>query len=850
DLSNHLKGAPHKEADLKSSNFKIQFPDANGNMILFSVKESPVMHPDLAKKFPENKSYKGVGVNDSSLRIRFNINPFGLHAMIIDKQRKVQYIDPVSKNNTKYKVYARKDMNREDLEFQCFTENLKPINKSNTSLKAAVDKKLRTYRLALAGTGEYAQFHIDNAGLGGATEAQKRSLVLSEMTTLVTRINDVYENDLAISFQLVANNDLLIFLDPDNDPYTNDDGLALLTENQTTCDNLIGSVNYDIGHVLSTDGQVSRASLTSTCQSNSKARAATGSVNPSGDSFYFDFVAHEMGHQFGANHTFNGSSGNCVGSNRNDATAVEPGSGSTLMAYAGICSPQNVQSHSDLYFHVVSIDEILGKINDGNTGRCATIKNLTTNLFVPTANAGNDFILPKSTPYILKGEGSDGDNDPITFCWEQIDNEITTVPPSETATSGAIYRSKIPTANANRYMPELSTVVNGSLSSTWEATPSVARAMNFKLTVRDNNNEAGQIASDALTISVSNAAGPFLVTSQNTDDLVWDKNTSQNITWDVAGTSMNGINVTHVNILLSTDGGKTFATTLLANTLNDGAQDITVPDTSAPKCYIMVQAVDHFFYAINSKVFSIGQFNKVCKDYPSTDTPLDIPDNNVQGISSVINITDNFNVENIKVAVKIKHSWVSDLTLKLKSPSGKVIELLSRACFGPPNDDIDVVFDDNGSAVSCSTNPEPPVISGNVKPNQALSTLIGENSFGNWELHVADDAAVDDGEIISWSLELCTSEPALAVQYYAFDDFKLYPNPSHGIFNLEFTSNNTEDVHVSIFDLLGRKIITKTYYNGSTSFKEKLDISHVSKGLYILQIKRGNQSSAEKIQIH
>jgi len=847
ELKLDLKNAPNKNADLEISNFKIQFPNTDGLMVTYLVKESPVMHPDLAKKYPNNKTYKGFAVDDNSLRIRFSVNEQGLHAMFIDKNRKIQYIDPISKNKLNYRIYNRKDISIKDSEFQCFTESLNSINKSASGLKVTNDKKLRTYRFALAATGEYSQFQIDAAGAGGGTPAQKKAIVLAEMTTLITRVNDIYENDLAISFQLVANNDDLIFLDPATDPYTNDDGLVMLSENQTTCTNVVGSDNYDIGHVLSTDGGVSRASLASACLSSSKARGVTGSSNPSGDNFYFDFVAHEIGHQFGANHTFNGDAGNCAGANRNDATAVEPGSGSTLMAYASLCSPQNVQSHSDLYFHVVSIDEIWANITTGNS-QCGIETNLSSNLFVPTADAGSDFTIPKSTPYILKGQGSDGDSDPISFCWEQIDNEITAIPPSETATSGAIYRSLNPVLSEDRYLPELSTVVNGSISSLWEVTPSVAREMNFKLTVRDNNVEAGQVAFDNLKVTVTNAAGPFEVSSQNTDNLVWTENTTEVITWDVAGTNSNGVNVTNVNVLLSTDGGKTFSTTLISNTPNDGSESITVPNIPASKCFVMVEAVGNFFYAINTKTFSIGAFNEVCNTYVSTDVSTKIPDNDPSGITSTINITDNFNVEKANVTVKINHTWVSDLTLTLESPSGTIIELLSGACFDPPNDNIDVVFDDKGSNLICSTST--PVISGIIKPNQALSSFVSENSLGAWKLKVVDDADQDTGNLESWSLELCTSEPSLAVNNYVFDNFKVYPNPSSGIFNIEFTSKSTSNVSITVFDLLGRKIMQKEYIKSNPVFKDALNINHISSGLYILQVKRGNEISSQKIQVN
>ncbi|MEN8123494.1 MAG: reprolysin-like metallopeptidase [Bacteroidota bacterium] len=825
----------------------IQFPDENGKMEVYQVRATNVMHPDLAKRYPNNRSFVGHSVEDRSKKIRFSLNELGLHAMLVDNNRKVLYVDPYSYDKKKYIFYLRKDMNSENFQLSCFTKQALSHKKTIIAAKSVDDKKLRTYRLALASTGEYSDYHINAAGMQSGTEAQKKAVVLAAMTTAITRVNDIYENDLAVSLQLIGNNDALIFLDSATDPYTNDDGSAMLNENQTTCDNTIGSSNYDIGHVFSTGGG-GIAALASACTS-SKARGVTGSANPTGDYFYFDFVAHEMGHQFGANHTFNSEKESCGGNNRNDPTAVEPGSGTTLMAYAGICAPDNVQSHSDFYFHAVSIDEIWTNISTGNSSTCGTKTSISTNNNVPIANAGNDIIIPISTPYILKGQGSDADGDPISFCWEQIDNEITDVPPSETATSGALYRSKNPTEDSKRYMPLLSTVVQGSISSTWEVTPSVAREMNFRLTVRDNNTVAGQIASDEMKITVTNSAGPFVITSQNSADLAWTKNTQETITWDVAGTSANGINVSHVNILLSTDGGKTFTTSLVSNTPNDGTQSINVPNISASKCFVMVEAVGNFFYSVNLQSFSIGEFNEVCNDYivSDTDVPLSIPDNDLNGVISSISVADNSIIEAITVSVKVNHTFVHDLTLTLESPTGKMVELLSKQCFGT-NADIDAVFDDSGVAVSCKITA--PTITGTIKPTQELSNLIGENSAGSWKLKIVDSAAEDIGEIESWSLNICTSEEVVGINNYAFNNFKVFPNPSDGVFKVEFTSKELGDTEIQLFDLLGRKVFKKVFKNNQTSFSESIDLKYISSGFYLLKVQRGKSISSKKIRIN
>jgi len=852
-LRNELRNAPKREEFAGKSMTKIQFPDENGKMETFLIKESSVMDPVLAQKFPENKSYVGVSEKDASKRIHFSLNQLGLNAIIMDTKGGVRYIEPLSKDKKKYKVYYRRDIQNES-SFECFTENIEISLKSGLALKNTEDGKLRTYKLALAGTGEYSQFHINNQGGQGLSDAQKKTLVLSAMTTAITRVNAIFENDLAVSMQLVSNNEDIIYLDPENDPYTNDDGFLMLAENQTNCDAVIGSANYDMGHVFSTQGG-GVATLKSVCRSGAKARGATGSPFPTGDDFYFDFVAHEMGHQFGANHTFNGDELGCGDGNRNDPTAVEPGSGSTLMAYAGLCSSQNVQTKSDLYFHIISIEEIRNYILNETGGSCPTVSDLTLNSNAPLVDAGPDFVIPKGTPFKLVGSGSDADGDPITFGWEQVDNEITAIPPSETATGGAVYRSYNPSENPVRYMPNINTLVTGAISSTWEVTPSVGRDLNFNLTVRDNHSEAGQVVSDQVKITVEDAAGPFIVTSQNTEDLEWIPGEQETISWDVAGTTANNINASQVNILLSTDGGSTFTTSLASGVANDGSHTISVPDLKSPQCFIIVEAVGNFFFSMNLKSFSIGAFDEICNNYASEDTPVAIPDNNPIGVSSMIAVSDDVNVEKIKVNLinksngtdtpGITHPYLGDLSITLESPQGTIINLISNAC--SDRNDIEAVISDDGEVLSCNFGS--PAISGSVKPVDQLSSFNGENAQGNWILRVVDNGLADFGFIEAWSIEICSSEPVLGVNNYVFDEFVVFPNPSDGQFNVKFRSEETSDVEILLYDLLGRKIVQRNFKNAANRFNEVIDIQDIVGGIYILSVKRGNKISSQKVRI-
>jgi subtilisin-like proprotein convertase family protein len=856
DLSQDLKSAPLREASPGKSTFKMAFPDKNGNFISYLVMEAPVMHPDLAKQFPNNRSYVGISEKDRSKKIRFSVNELGLYAIIMDLNGGVQYIEPLTRDKKRYKVYDRDDLETKQ-DFQCLTENIQGSLNKESAFKIVDDSKLRTYRLALAANGEYSQYHIAEEGVGSGTDAEKKAVVLAAMTTAITRVNSVFENDLAVSMQLVANNADLIFLDPVTDPYDNDDISAMLDQNQSTCDNVISSENYDIGHVFSTSSVGGVATLAVVCRNGLKARGTTGDPIPTGDNFYFDVVAHEIGHQFGARHTFNGDTGSCGDNGQRIAeTAVEPGSGSTLMAYAGYCTPQNVEVHSSLYFHVISIEEIRNYIINGSGGSCAVETDLLLNPNVPVVDAGEDFIIPKGTPYKLVGEASDADGDPVSFCWEQVDSGVTAVPPSPNATTGALYRSFDPVTENTRYLPNIKTLVTGSISSTWEVTPEVSRELNFKLTVRDNNIEAGQVISDDLKVTVTDAAGPFVVTSQNTEDLVWTPDAQETITWDVAGTDGNGVNVSRVNILLSTDGGRTFSTPLATNVVNDGSQIVVVPDMKAPMCFVKVEAVGNFFFSMNTKSFSIGAFNEVCNSYVADDTPLEIPDDDDTGISSVINVSESVSIEKIVLrliddsngsleAPGVTHTYLGDISINLESPEGTIVKVLNRDCGA--SEDVQAVFSDEGIELEC--NFSSPGISGIQKPSEEFSAFIGENSLGNWILTVVDYAADDFGFLESWSLEICSSEAVLGVNNYVFDDFKVFPNPSDGNFTVKFRSEDTGPVDLVVYDLLGRKVANQSYIDEPNNFEQNLELEQLVGGIYILSVKRANKMSSHKIRI-
>ncbi|WP_272151672.1 GEVED domain-containing protein [Tenacibaculum aiptasiae] len=579
----------------KGSQKTIQLPNSKGELQRFYIYETSSLAPELAAKFPMIKSYSAQGIDNPNAVAKISLGNDGFHAVVFSGNESTIYIDPYTKNKKQYMIYKREHLKSSKDEFSCqVEETTKKVVAPSLQNKNADDGKLRTYRIAIACTGEYSQFHLNNQSVPStASEADKKAAVLSAMNTTMTRVNGVYERDLGVRMVIVNDNDKLIFLDAATDGLTNNDAGTLIDESQVKCDDIIGNANYDVGHTFSTGGG-GLASLGSVCVNSRKAKGITGSSQPISDPYDIDFVAHELGHQFGANHTQNNS---C---NRNSSTAVEPGSGSTIMGYAGICSP-NVQGNSDDHFHAVSIAEMWDHVKNG--GSCGVETN--TNNDAPTANAGSDVSIPKSTPFVLRGSATDAQGTAsLTYNWEQTDTEVATMPPLPVNTGGPAFRSLPSKASPNRYMPALATVVAGNTSTTWEVLPSVARTFNFALTVRDNHAGGGNSARDDMKITVTDAEA-FTVTAPNSA-VTWNTGTTQTITWNKGTTDQAPINCAKVNIRLSTDGGLTFPILIKENIDNDGTEDIVVPNNPTTKARIMVEAADNIFYNVNSTDFTIN----------------------------------------------------------------------------------------------------------------------------------------------------------------------------------------------------------------------------------------------------
>lgn len=595
-LTNLLNQAPMEVPNfISQETIEIELPMPDGSMQKFAFVESPVMTPELSAKFPEIKTYLAKAITDPYAVCRFDYTLQGFHAMILSPNGRV-FIDPYSKGDIdNYISYYSRDYVKETALFDC--ELLLDESRQSefdylkeNKLLTPTGPQLRTYRLAVATTGEYSTYHGGNV-----------SSVMSAVVTTVNRVVGVYETDLAVRMVLVPNNDTLIFLNAATDPYTNNDGFAMLAQNQTTIDARIGATNYDIGHVFSTGGG-GVAYLGVVCVNGSKARGVTGSPQPIGDPFDIDYVAHEMGHQFGGNHSFNGNAGACSGGNRNASTAYEPGSGSTIMAYAGICSPQNLQNNSDPYFHVVNFDEIVSYTNFGSGNSCAVITNTGNSAPTVTVPAGG-FYIPKSTPFALTGSATDPDGDALTYSWEEFDLGPAGHPNSPSG-NAPVFRVFNPTPSPTRTFPKLSSLLSNT-QVMGEILPSYARTLTFRLVARDNRPAGGGVNYAQMQFQVDGNSGPFVVTSPNTN-VSWPGLSAQTVTWNVANTNVTPVNCSNVNILLSVDGGQTYPFVLASNTPNDGSETVILPDNQTNTARIKVEAVGNIFFDISNVNFTIA----------------------------------------------------------------------------------------------------------------------------------------------------------------------------------------------------------------------------------------------------
>ena len=567
-----------------SDSFIMEIPLADGTTSTFRLKANSTMSEGLKEKFPEIKSYNAIATDGSGYLGKVDFNSKGFHAMLLHPVENTQFVVPMYQDdNSLHIAYRKKDITTTQ-QMGCEAElDLKGDglgdSKSGINYNSC---ELRTYRIAIAATGEYV-----NLQGGSVAEA------LAAQVTTMNRVNAIYERDFGVTMTIVPDNDELIFTNPNTDPYTNGDTFVMINENPPVLNSIIGSSNYDIGHVFGTNSG-GLAGLGVTCSFN-KARGVTGTFSI-GDPFDAEITAHEIGHQFGASHTFN----NACNGNRANETAVEPGSGSTLMAYAGICSP-NVQNMADDYYHGVSMRQIGLRVNSDNCPTVAVLDNLAPVL----DSVASNFFIPASTPFALTAFATDPDEEDIlTYNFEQIENEISEQPPLANAIEGPNFRSFPPTTNPTQFFPRLETLT-GSGIVTWQALSSIDRTMSFRCSVKDNAEGGGCAQFEDLEFDVVASAGPFIVTQPNGTGITWEAFTQEEVTWNVANTDLSPINADLVDVFLSLDGGLTYPFTLAEGIPNDGSASVIVPNASTSEARVMVMNSEGTFFDISNFDFTI-----------------------------------------------------------------------------------------------------------------------------------------------------------------------------------------------------------------------------------------------------
>lgn len=590
---------------------EVLLPLADGRLERFAVRPSPSVPPELAARYPSLRIFRARGIDDPSLTASLSDLEQGFSAWIRSPAG-LTVVEPTgSGDSSSHLVYRRADIAQRGLAaFQCEARRERPVasipHGGLQSLVQAASTPVpaphRTYVLALAATGEYTQFH------GGTVSA-----ALAEMATAIDRVNTIFEPEIGVTLVLHPSTDALVFTNAATDPYSMNLS-AMLNENQSVLDSVIGNANFDLGHVFSAGPVGGLASISSVCWSSpdggrgpEHAKGVTRLTNPTGDPFFVDYVAHELGHQFGADHTFNSTAPATPCSDagqRVPELAFEPGSGSTIMAYAGLCAPEDLQSSSDPYFHFSSLSDIEVYIADSRPtwgGDPACVDLDVTGNMTPSVNAGPDRVIPVGTPFALVGTATD-DIGVARFVWEQADLGTGSAFGIDDGV-GPLFRSRLPSSSPRRVFPRMATILQG-VADPAEVLPQVGRsALTFKLIARDDDARGGGWGIDEMEIEVDAGSGPFSVVSPNGGETVTG---SLSVEWNVANTAAAPVACASVDVLLSLDGGASFPSVLLAGTPNDGAADVGMPPTSTARARLMVRCSTNVFFDVSDDDFAVA----------------------------------------------------------------------------------------------------------------------------------------------------------------------------------------------------------------------------------------------------
>lgn len=578
----------------------LDIPVANGKTEQFSVWRIAMLDPEFSEACPYLRTYAGGSLTDARRTVRFSTTLRGFRAMVLQPDFGWVMVKPVSPGQGDlYVAYDRADAPDHGqgnfstgiapnggVWFGDGEERYAPIVEERGQEIEAV--RLKVFRFCVGAPGEFTQDH------GGT-----KPLALSAVTEYTNLVSAVFERDIDIRLQLTAATQYVMFTDPNTDPYPGGSNQDFMTQNTSVLNEYTNFNSHDLGHVYIRGGGGVAGALGNACGLNKAQGCSAGSgVNDYGEGFLY-VVGQEVGHQLGGGHTwsFCGAPGN---DQRQGGTAFEPGSGSTIMSYAG-CNPGFIQANADLYYHAGSIEEIKNYVTFAAT--CGSWQDKPNNAPVVTLPYPDNFNVPISTPFELNGTATDPDGDPLTYSWEGIDHGPET-PLGEPQGNAAIFRSWPAVNVTNRYFPRLSVILsNGSTNA--EQLPTYTRDLTFRFTARDNKPDGGGVAWADVAFRSVDVAGPFLVSSPNTSNDIWRVGELTRVLWDVANTNGPTVNCQKVNIRLSLNAGQTYPITLAENSENDGSQFVLVPDNLTSLARLRVEAADNVFFDLSNANFKI-----------------------------------------------------------------------------------------------------------------------------------------------------------------------------------------------------------------------------------------------------
>jgi chitodextrinase len=871
-LKNKLASSPKRNASNSISNTVISLPNGEGKIENFIVYENSVMAPELAAKYPEIKSYIAVGIENPRARAYFSNSPLGFKSMTLYPDQSAVFIEPVTSDGDTYTIYKKSDKEVTQDQFECSvmdlaTDKIQKRKLNNTVARiTAADGKLITFRLALSCTAEYAAYF-------GTTKA----LALAGMNNTLTRINGIFEKDFGVQLILIANNDAVIYTNPTTDPYSDYTSKSnWRTELKTNLNNTIGLANYDIGHLLGagTVNSGDAGGIGSVCNDFNKGSGYTCAYSGAyqGDAFDIEYVAHEMGHQLGAYHTFTYKSEAGTGAQ------MEPGDGSTIMSYGGL-SMKAFQNNPDSYFHAISIQQVTDNIK---TKTCPVI--ISTGNAVPIVNSGLDYSIPKGTPFMLNGSATDANNDVLTYTWEQMDlGDATNSVPNASSIAGPLFRSYVPSTSPTRYFPNLTTVLAGSTNTLGtfiasEVLPGVARNLKFRLTVRDNRAGGSANNFDDMAITVDGNSGPFTVDSQN-NTTTYTAETTQTINWTVAGTNANGINCANVDILLSTDGGKTFPILLLSATPNNGSANVVIPNIPGTTNRIMIKGTNQIFFDINNVNFIITSsgetdtINPTAVTLSASNTTISSTDllwtaatdnNGVIGYnvyqngvlktttsSTFLSISDllSSNTYDFYVVAKdaagnlsASSNIANATTLAAPDTTNPTAVTLSASNTTISSTDLSwTAATDNNEVIGYNVYQNGVLKTTTSSTSLSISDLVSSNTYDFYV--VAEDAAgnLSTASNIAKVTTLSSGGKTLGTNSVSLEKniaLKLYPNPVKGdVLNI---SNLEESSNFRIFNIMGQEIERNHIENNAVY------VGSLRAGVYLIEITNDNSTTTKQ----